>query len=175
MRVFSEVPVGAGLSSSAALEVSLLRALRSLFALPIDDVEVARLGQRAENGIVGAPCGIMDQMASSLADETTALFLDTRTLAFERIPLPPAVELAVVGSGVSHSIAGGEYRTRRAECERAAAALGVRELRDLGPRDMERIAALPEPLARRARHVVTENERVLSAVAALRAGPYGGL
>jgi len=171
--VTSGVPVGGGLSSSAALEVSLLRALRAAFGLALDDVAIARVGRRAENDFVGAPVGIMDQMASSLADETTALFLDTRSLAFERLPLPPDVELCVIDSGVPHDHVAGEYRVRRAECERAAAGLGVRELRDVTDPALTR--GLTPPLDRRARHVVAENGRVLAAAACLRARDAAGL
>jgi galactokinase len=174
-RISSRVPLGAGLSSSASFEVAVLRALRALFALPIDDVTIARLGQKVETEFVGAPVGIMDQMAASLADRGSALFLDTRTLTFEKVPLPAEADLVVVNSGVTHSHAGGEYRTRRAECEGAARELGVRVLRDLTTADLPRIEALPDPLRQRARHVVTENARVLEAVAALRAGDLPGL
>ena len=170
VRVESDVPLGSGLSSSAALEVGLLRALRDAFGLVIDDVALARLGQRVENEFVGARVGIMDQLAASLADERQALFVDTRSLAYERVPLPGDVELVVINSGLSHSHAGGEYNTRRSECEAACRALGVAELRDVGTGDLARIEALTEPLNRRARHVVTENARVLEAVAAMRAG-----
>jgi galactokinase len=170
LRIRSEVPLGAGLSSSAALEVALLRALREAFSLPVDDVAIARLGRRAENEIVGAPVGIMDQMAASLASTDRALFLDTRSLAYQLVPLPDAAELVVIDSGVPHSHAAGEYRTRRAECEKACAILGVSALRDLGRADLDRAArALPDLLFRRARHVITENARVLAAVAALSA------
>ena len=168
LALTSEVPVGGGLSSSAALEISVLRGLRELFSLPVDDVTIAKIGQRAENDFVGAPVGIMDQMASSLADPATALFLDTRSLAFERVPIPSAAGLVVIDSGIEHSHAGGEYRTRRAECEEAARALEVPQLRDLGPADLGRIDRLPPLLAKRARHVVTEDARVLEAVEALR-------
>ena len=164
------MPLGSGLSSSAALEVAVLRGLRDLFGLALDDVRLAQLGQRAENDFVGAPVGVMDQMAASLADDRTALFLDTRTLRYEQVPLPDGGALVVINSGVAHNHASGDYRTRRAECERAAAALGVPQLRDLGPADLPRVAALPEPLDRRARHVVTEDERVLESVAAMKAG-----
>jgi len=174
-RISSRVPLGAGLSSSASFEVAVLRALRALYALPIDDVTIARLGQKVETEFVGAPVGIMDQMAASLADSGSALFLDTRTLTFERVALPADADLVVVNSGVTHSHAGGEYRTRRAECESAARALGVRVLRDVGIADLPRIEALPAPLRQRARHVVTENARVLEAVAALRAGDLPAL
>jgi galactokinase len=169
-RIASTVPLGAGVSSSASFEIALLRALRSAFALPLDDVALARLGQQVETDFVGAPIGIMDQMAASLADAGTALFLDTRSLAYERVPIPQTCDLVVVSSGVTHSHAGGAYRTRRAECEQAAAALGVRALRDVATEDLPRVEALPDPLRRRARHVVTENARVAAAVAALRRG-----
>jgi galactokinase len=168
LSISSDVPLGAGLSSSAALEVALLRAIREAFTLnDLDDVNLALLGQKAENDFVGARCGIMDQMAASLADETTALFLDTRSLEFRRVPLPATADLVVIHSGVSHGIAGGEYNTRRAECEEAARQLNVPQLRDLTPADLPRIAQLPEPLGRRARHVLTEDERVLESIAAL--------
>ncbi|WP_437933863.1 galactokinase [Sorangium sp. So ce341] len=169
-RIASSVPLGSGLSSSASLLVALARALRAMLDLSIDDVEIARIAHAAEHDFVGAPVGNMDQMAASLADEHTALFIDTRTLAFERIPLPAEAELLVVDSGVAHQHASGDYKTRRAECERAAALLGVRQLRDVDAAAEQRIASLPAPLDRRARHVVTENARVLAAVAALRAG-----
>jgi galactokinase len=110
----------------------------------------------------------MDQMVCSLGDRTTALFLDAWTQAFERIPLPSDIELGVIDSGIAHSHASGEYRTRRRECEEAAAMLGVEKLRDVTLDDLPRVARLPDPLNRRARHVVTENARVLDAVDALR-------
>jgi len=168
-RVESSVPVGRGLASSAALEIALLRALREAFGLGLDELAMARLGRAAENDFVGAPVGIMDQMAAALGDAGHALFIDTRTLAWERLPQPATVELVVVDSGISHRHASGEYRVRRDECGRAAARLGVAALRDLAPEDLPRAAALGEPLARRVRHVVTENARVLAMVDALRA------
>ncbi|MFL5271766.1 MAG: galactokinase, partial [Anaeromyxobacteraceae bacterium] len=129
LRLASAVPLGSGLSSSAALEVALLRALREAFALDLDDVALALLGQRAECDLVGAPVGIMDQMASSLASPGEALLVDTRSLEHDRIALPPDIELVVLDSGVAHGHATGEYRTRRNEVERAAEQLGVPELR----------------------------------------------
>ena len=170
MRITSEVPAGAGLASSAALEVAALRALRSAFALALDDVTLARVGQQTEREFVGAPVGIMDQMVASLGAPGCALFIDTRTLETARVALPPAAALIVIDSGVKHGHAYGEYRTRRAECARAAAALGVAELRDVSLEHLDRVARLPPPLDRRARHVVTENARVLETVRALGAG-----
>jgi galactokinase len=170
VRIDSNVPLGSGLSSSASLTVSLMRALRTAFALAIDDLQIARIGQRAENEFVGAMVGIMDPMAASLADRGTALYLDARSLEFERVPLPAGADLVVLNSGVSHRHAAGDYNTRRAECEKACALMGVRQLRDLGLKEVPRVMALPEPLGRRARHVITENDRVRQAVAAMRAG-----
>ncbi len=175
LRISSEVPWGGGLSSSAALEVSLLRAFAEAFSLALDDVRLALLGQKAENDFVGAPVGMMDQMASSLADTRHALFLDTRSLQFERIPLPAGAELVVIDSALPHNLATGEYRTRRKECEEAAKRLGVPQLRDLSAADLPRIAQLPTPLDRRARHVVTEDDRVLAAVEAMRRGDLPAL
>jgi galactokinase len=167
-RIESEVPLGSGLSSSASLTVSLMRALRRAFCLALEDLKIARLAQRVENEFVGARVGIMDPMAASLADAGTALFLDARTLAYERVPLPAGADLVVLHSGVAHRLAGGDYNKRRSECEQACGLLGVRQLRDLSAGDLARVAALPEPLNRRARHVITENDRVLAAVAAMR-------
>ena len=169
-RIESTVPLGSGLSSSASLEIALGRAVRDAFALALDDVTLAIRARRVETDFVGAPVGIMDQMACSLADTTSALFLDTRTLEYSRVPLPPAAALIVIESGVTHRHAGGEYKTRRDECAQAAARLGVHELRDVGPDELARVDALPEPLNRRARHVVTENARVLETVDALKRG-----
>jgi galactokinase len=166
----SDVPVGSGLSSSAALEISLLRGLRELARLPIDDLTLAKLGRRVEVEFVGVPVGLMDQMASSFADRTHALLIDFRTLRTERIALPPTLGVAVIDSGQRHDNASSEYAVRRRECEDAARRLGVEWLSDLGQEDLGRIAALPEPLNRRARHVVTENARVVVAAEALRQG-----
>jgi galactokinase len=175
LRITSAVPIGSGLSSSAALEVSLLRGLRTAFGLTLDDVQLALLGQRAENQFVGAQCGIMDQMAASLADEHTALFLDARSLEYQRVPLPAAADWVVINSGVAHDHAAGDYNTRRAECEAACRLLGVGQLRDLDFADLPRVETLPEPLRGRARHVITEDRRVLDAVAALRLGDLARL
>jgi galactokinase len=170
LRLESAVPIGAGVSSSAALEVSMLRALRTRFELALDDIELARVAQAAETEFVGAPIGIMDQMASSLGRNGEALFLDTRTLAFERIALPDTVDLVVIDSGIAHKHAGGQYAIRRRESFEAAAQLGLERLRDAGPDTLSRLDTLDPVLARRARHVITENQRVCDAVTALRRG-----
>jgi galactokinase len=165
-RISSTVPIGAGLSSSAALEVAVLRALRDAFALPLDDVTIALIGQQAEVSFVGAPTGIMDQMASSVGRPGSALFIDTRTLETRTVALPKAVELVVIASGVTHAHGTGAYRTRRAECARAAEALGVPALRDVTLAALAR-ATLDPLLLRRARHVISENQRVLQTLDAL--------
>jgi galactokinase len=128
---------------------------------------------RAETGLVGAPVGVMDQMASSLGRPDAAIFLDTRTLAFERLALPPDTALIVIDSGVSHRHAAGEYRVRRAECDEAARRLGVAALRDVTIDQLGGLG-LPPVLTRRVRHVVTENARVLSARDALLHGDAAG-
>jgi galactokinase len=164
VRVSSEVPMGVGLSSSAALEVATLRALRECTNATLDDVELARLAQSAEIRHAGVNCGIMDQMASSLAAPGRMLFLDTRTLERRLLALPAGSAIAVIDSGVARSLASSEYNVRRTQCEQAARLLHVRALRDV-PHE-ERLGALSEPLRRRARHVVSENRRVLDALEA---------
>ncbi len=169
-RIQRGVPPGAGLASSAALEVAVLRALRTLYAIPLDDLRLALIAHRAEVEYVGVRCGVMDQIAASLGRAGQALFLDTRSLQCEWVPIPAGYRFVVVDSGVPRRLAEADYNRRRAECEEAAANLGVRALRDLTPGDLERITRLPEPLGRRARHVVSENARVLAGVEALRSG-----
>lgn len=171
--VTSAVPIGSGLSSSAALEVAMLRGLRSLLQLNLDDVQIAQLGQQAEREYAGVQCGIMDQMASSLADTQHLLFLDTRTLDRELLPLPGGAEILIIDSGIPRTLAGSGYNQRRAECEAAAHQLGVTALRDVT--DLAAITDLPAPLHQRARHVITENDRVLQAKAGLTAEQFGKL
>ncbi|MCS6976283.1 MAG: galactokinase [Gemmatales bacterium] len=168
--IASDVPLGGGLSSSAALDVALLRALRAAFRLPLSDLDLARLGQRIENEFVGARVGIMDPLVASLGRPGFALFVDTRELTWRQIPIPEQAEFVILDSGVRHRHSAGDYNTRRSECEQACRDLGVSQLRELGREDLSRIESLPDPLRRRARHVVTENDRVLQAVSALEAG-----
>ncbi|WP_243026940.1 galactokinase [Thermus albus] len=164
----SQVPIGAGLSSSAALEVAALRALRTLYRLPLSDRDLALLGQKAEAAYVGVRSGIMDQMAASLGEPGKALFLDTRTLAYENLPLPAGVRVAVLDLGLGRHLREAGYNQRREEAEEAARRLGVRSLRDVG--DLCLVESLPPPLDKRARHIVGENLRVLKGVEALRKG-----
>ena len=162
MRIDSTVPIGVGLSSSAALEVAVLRGLRSLLGLALDDVELARLAQRAEIEYAGVHCGIMDQMASSLCDGEHMLFLDTRSLEHRLLPLPAGTRVIVVDSNTPRALADTAYNERRSECEAAARQLGVAALRDV--EDVALATTLLPPLDRRARHVISENARVLEAV-----------
>lgn len=170
LEVESEVPIGAGLSSSAALQISVLRALRAAFALKISDIQMARFGQRSENDFVGVRVGIMDQFAISLAAPGEAILIDTRELNYLRLPLPQDLfDLVVLDSGISHHHAGNEYNQRRLECETVCQAMGVAQLRNLYISDLPKIAAKVSPeLFRRSRHVITENIRVLRFVQALR-------
>ena len=163
IHVASDLPMGVGLSSSAALEVATLRAVRRLLDAPFDDVEIAQMAQRAEIDYAGVRCGIMDQMASSLADTDHALFLDARSLATRLWSLPERSAVLVIDSGVPRSLVTSKFNERRAECEQACARLGVASLRDV--RRVAAVESLPDPWRRRARHVVSENERVLRAVA----------
>jgi galactokinase len=168
--VDTDVPVGAGLSSSAALTCSVALALSDLVAPHLTRADLVELARRSENDFVGAPTGILDQSASLLCEAGHALFLDTRSRTTEQVPLDLAaagLELLVVDTGTSHTHADGGYGDRRRECEEAAARLGVPALRDIP--DVAALAALDDDvLRRRARHIVTENARVLEIVRVLR-------
>ncbi|MWB99396.1 galactokinase [Agromyces seonyuensis] len=168
----TEVPVGAGLSSSAAVEASTAVALDELWGLALGRELLARVCQRAENVAVGAPTGIMDQFASLFGAADAAVFLDCRSLDAAVVPLGLAehgLEVLVVDTRVAHRHADGGYRSRREACEAGAAAMGVDTLRDLDVEDLERAAEVLDPVVfRRVRHVVTENRRVLDTVRTLR-------
>jgi galactokinase len=171
LLIESDVPVGAGLSSSAALEVSVALALAGVAGVEVDRLRLARLCQQAEHEFAGARCGLMDQFTACFGREGHALCLDCRTLEYEAAPLPAGVAVVLCNSMVRHELAAGEYNHRRHDCETAAAALGVRALRDVTPaRLAHEDGRLAPRLLRRARHVVTENERVQQAAAALRRG-----
>ena len=173
IHVQSDVPIGVGLSSSAALEVAMLRALRKLLGVEVDDVRIAQLAHRAENEYTGVRCGILDQMACSLLGSGGMLFLDTRSLARKLLPLPADAEILVIDSGVARTLAATKYNERRGECEEAARRLHVRALRDVT--DVRLVDTLPEPLRRRARHVITENRRAVRAAAGVDASTFGAL
>jgi galactokinase len=172
--VDGDVPAGSGLSSSAALECATATALADLHGASLDRPALAALARRAENEVVGVPSGVMDQMVSMLGRAGHALFLDTRSLDTEQVPLPleaAGLCLVVIDTRAGHRLVDGAYADRKAACEAAAAVLGVPALRDATPAQVEAAAdALGDPGLRRARHVVTENQRVLEAVELLRAG-----
>lgn len=170
--VFSgNVPMGAGLSSSAALELATITALRRLNTLDLDPVWGALLCQRAENEFVGVRCGIMDQFVSSLGRTGHALLIDCRGRQYSAVLLPDFVRVVVVDSGVRRKLAGSAYNERRAQCETGARLMGVSALRDVSLQMLAELEdKLPGIVARRCRHVVTENQRVLHGVAALERG-----
>jgi galactokinase len=172
--VDGDVPAGAGLSSSAALECATAIALAELHGAGLDRPALARVARRAENEVVGVPSGAMDQMISMLGRAGHALFLDTRSLEAEQVPFRPeeaGLRLVVIDTRAGHRLVDGAYADRRAACEAAAAALEVAALRDATLEQVEAAAGrLGDPGLRRARHVVSENARVLAAVELLRAG-----
>jgi len=178
LAVFSDVPVGAGLSSSAALEVSAGLALASVAGVEVDRVLLALAGQEAEHTYVGAKVGIMDQFIAALGRAGHALLIDCRTLETQAIPVDTTDTLiAICDTRVKHELSASEYNTRRAECEQGVELLRragldrIRALRDVSEADLERYGdALPEVIGRRCRHVVTENARTLDAAAALKHG-----
>ncbi len=181
LLIRSDVPLGAGVSSSASLEVATALAMAAISGCEISRLKIAKLCQRAENEFVGARCGIMDQFISCMGEEGHALFLDCRTLEHSSVALPRDVRLVLCNTMVKHEIAGGEYNKRRAECEEATRRLaraipGVRALRDVSPEQVEKHKTLLEgALYRRARHVTTENERVPAARDALACGDLAAM
>jgi galactokinase len=164
LLIYSDLPIGAGLSSSAALEVAVGCALLRMSETELDLSDLAQACQRAEHEFAGVRCGIMDQMIACRGRAQHALMLDTRSLEYELLPLPGNVKVIVCNTMVKHNLAAGEYNNRRSECESAVRALG-RSLRDVTLPDL---GNLPEKIYRRARHVVTENARVHSAATALK-------
>jgi galactokinase len=172
LLIDSNVPVGAGLSSSAAIESAVAVALNDVWRLGFDRQTLARVGQRAENVAVGAPTGIMDQSASLLGEADSAVFLDCRSLDAQVVPLgleQAGLEIVIIDTGVTHAHATGGYADRRASCEAGAKALGVESLRDVSVADLDRARELLDDVTfRRVRHVVTEDQRVLDTVRTLR-------
>jgi galactokinase len=173
-RLTSTLPIGAGLSSSAALEVAIALALCELAAFRLDPLELALACQRAEHRAVGVPCGLMDQAASTLAREGHVLLLDTSSLQLEHVPFPPALALVVVDSRVTRALEHSAYAERRRELQAATEALAGRAVQELAAADVDGLG-LPPLLARRLRHVVHENARVREAADALREGDTGRL
>ena len=166
----STVPLGGGLSSSAALEVCTATLVEAATGKTIDPVEKALLAQKAEHDFAGVPCGIMDQFISALGREGNLLLLDCRTRKTELVPMSdPSVALLVINTNVKHELSGGEYAERRAQCEEAAKNLGVKSLRDCTPEKLEQgRGKLSEVVFRRARHVIGEIERTVHAAEGIR-------
>jgi galactokinase len=174
LSVKSDVPIGCGISSSAALCVSVVRAVKAMTGAKWTDEEIALIAYEAEHDYVGVPCGKMDQFASSVGRPGQALLLNTRTLDYRNVPLPQDVVLMLVSCGKQHDLAKGDSHKKRIdrmnECIEARDQLGVSVLAELGYGDLPRLNALRPVVAKRARHVITENLRVLEMVAALEKG-----
>jgi galactokinase len=166
-----DVPVGAGLSSSAALEMATARALASVADLPWDPATMAKLGQKAENKWVGVNCGIMDQMISAAGQADKALLIDCRSLELTPVPLPPGTAVIILDTATRRGLVDSLYNVRRSQCEAAAKHFGVTALRDVSVEQFEaRADELDEETRRRARHVITENDRTVKAAEAMQAG-----
>ena len=180
LLIESNVPLGAGLSSSAALEVAVAIALLGISGLSMDRLQLAQLCQRAENEFVGARCGIMDQFISSHATKDTALLLDCRSLEYRALPLASGFTLVACNTMVKHDLATGAYNQRRAECEEGVRRLkeflpGIHALRDVTLEEFSRYGReLPEAVFKRCRHVITENERVNQAASCLQKNDAAG-
>jgi galactokinase len=171
--VSGNVPQGAGLSSSASLEVVIGETFRQLYSLPISKQEVALNGQEAENQFVGCNCGIMDQMVSACGAEHKALLLDCRSLETRLIHMPTDLSVMIINSNVKRGLVDSEYNTRRVQCETAASTLGLTALRDINLLELERRKdELPDIVYKRAHHIVSENERTLAAADALENEDY---
>lgn len=166
--IATDVPAGAGLSSSAALEVAAIKTVLALSDIEWEPVEIAKLAQRVENEVVGLPSGIMDQFISAGAVRGFAGLLDCRALSLTPVPMPTGVKIAVIDTGTRRDLATAAYAERRAACERAARALGVAALRDTTPVDLPALPPSMQVERRRACHVVSENDRTQAAVAAMR-------
>jgi galactokinase len=167
----SDVPVGSGLSSSAAVEVAMAYAFQVVGGFALDGARRALLCQKAENGFVGMNCGIMDQFIVSLGQRDHALLIDCRSLDYTPVPLPDGCDVVICDTKKRRGLVDSEYNRRRKECERGAAILGVRALRDVTLEDLKaREADMDEVTYRRCRHVVSENERTVEGVSALRSG-----
>ena len=169
LAITGNVPQGAGLSSSASVEMAILKTIVDLYQLELEGVTAALLGQRAENEFVGCNCGIMDQLVSSLGLEGHAMLLDCRSLTYEDAPIPAGMVILVVNSNVQRGLVDSEYNARRQQCEEAVRVLDVRALRDVSLEQLNEAGNLSEEQYRRARHVITENARTVAAMTAMQA------
>lgn len=169
LAITGNVPQGAGLSSSASVEMAILKTIVDLYQLELEGVTAALLGQRAENEFVGCNCGIMDQLVSSLGLEGHAMLLDCRSLTYEDAPIPAGMVILVVNSNVQRGLVDSEYNARRQQCEEVVRVLDVRALRDVSLEQLNEAGNLSEEQYRRARHVITENARTVAAMTAMQA------
>lgn len=166
--ISGDIPQGAGLSSSASLELALLRAISELYQLNIEGIEAALIGQKAENTFVGCNCGIMDQLIVALGLQGNAMLLDCSDLSYKDIPIPEGSTILVVNSNVKRELVNSEYNTRRKQCESVAKMLSISSLRDLDIENLYKAEELlSDELFRRARHVISENRRVIDAAKAM--------
>lgn len=170
IAVSSNLADGAGLSSSSALCVAVLKALKGMSGVAFDDTAIAKLARRVENDDIGMPCGIMDQMAVAIGQPGEAIFLDTASLDYDVIRLPTDYEFIVLHSGVRRELADGRYRARKEECDAAKALLGTDDLCHLDPEVVDQVTGMAAPLRRRVRHCISEHQRTVAAAAALREG-----
>lgn len=177
--ISGNVPLSSGLSSSASLEVAVGKFCQLLGELPLSNTDIALIGQKAENRFVGANCGNMDQLISALGQADHLLMIDCRSLETLPTPMPKDIAVMIVNSHVKHDLVTGEYNTRRRQCEAAAKFFGVKALRDVSIEQFQKreteLTALDAEMAKRARHVVTENQRVLDAAQALNCGDISRL
>jgi galactokinase len=170
-EISGNLPLGAGLSSSASLENATVLFLAKLFGAKLDPMQMARISQKAEHDFVGVRCGLLDQIASLMSRADHATFIDCRTTEVSHVPLDAKVSVIIANSNVKHALTGGEYNERRSDCEAAARALGVSFLRDASTEMLKsRQSELADRIYRRALHITGENERVLAGSAALRKG-----
>ena len=171
LAISGNVPQGAGLSSSASLEVATGQFFKALGGLDIDPTDIALIGQRAENRFVGCNCGIMDQLISARGEAGHALLIDCRSLATQSVAMPDGIAVVIINSNVQRGLVGSEYNTRRRQCEEAARYFGVKALRDVDlPTYAAKASGLDALVARRARHIITDSQRALDLAAALSAG-----
>lgn len=170
LAIGGNVPQGAGLSSSASLEVAVGQAMKSLYNLPLSATELALNGQEAENQFVGCNCGIMDQLISAQGKDGHALLIDCRSLETQPVAMPAGVAVLIVNSNVRRGLVESEYNTRRIQCEMAARYFGVKALRDVSLAQLDAATDLDPMVKQRARHVITENDRTEAAAIALSKG-----
>lgn len=170
LTVTSTIPAGSGLSSSAALIVTILKAARETAGSDLSDTQIALAARRVENDFIGVPCGIMDQMAVAIAKPGQAIALDTESLHYQTTPLPKTHDMVVIHSGHTRQLSDGRYAARKEECDAAKAVFVTEELCLLDPEDIEALVRIDPVLKRRTRHCATEHRRVLAAIEALEAG-----